>query len=165
VHEGLSALDCGQGFTRRDEGATMKISDVIKGKSNSGVITISPEASVRDLLALLAEHNIGAVIVSGGGTGVGGIVSERDVVRKLNGNDAVLEAPVSEIMTAVVQTCELAQDVDQLMGIMTEHRIRHVPVVEKGELVAVVSIGDVVKSRITQLEFERDQLDNYVHQT
>ena|ERR1700712_1783662 len=143
----------------------MKINDVIRGKSTSGVITIKQDASVRDLLALLAEHNIGAVIVSADGSKVDGIVSERDVVRKLNGNDAVLDAPVEEIMTAVVQTCEPGHDVDELMAQMTEHRIRHVPVIENGELLAVVSIGDVVKSRITQLEFERDQLDSYVHQT
>ena len=143
----------------------MKINDVIRGKSSHDVITITPEASVRDLLALLAEHNIGAVIVSTDGSAVDGIVSERDVVRKLNRDDGVLEAPVSQIMTAVVQTCELGQDVDELMAQMTEHRIRHVPVVDHGELVAVVSIGDVVKSRILQLTFERDQLDSYVHQT
>jgi len=143
----------------------MKISDVIKGKSASGVITIVPDATVRELLALLAEHNIGAVIVSTDGTAVDGIVSERDVVRKLNGDDAVLDAPVEQIMTAVVQTCEPGADVDGLMAQMTEHRIRHVPVIDHGQLVAVVSIGDVVKSRIGQLEFERDQLDSYVHQT
>ena len=68
-------------------------------------------------------------------------------------------------MTAVVQTCEPGHDVDELMAQMTEHRIRHVPVMDNGELIAVVSIGDVVKSRITQLTFERDQLDSYVHQT
>ncbi len=143
----------------------MKISDVIKGKTTSGVITIAPAATVRELLALLAEHNIGAVIVSGDGTAVDGIVSERDVVRKLNGDDSVLDAPVEQIMTAVVQTCEPGADVDGLMAQMTEHRIRHVPVIDHGQLVAVVSIGDVVKSRIGQLEFERDQLDSYVHQT
>jgi CBS domain-containing protein len=143
----------------------MKINDVIRGKSNNDVITISPEASVRELLALLAEHNIGAVIVSGDGTAVDGIVSERDVVRKLNGNDGVLDEPVQQIMTAVVQTCEPGHDVDELMALMTEHRIRHVPVIDDGNLVAVISIGDVVKSRITQLTFERDQLDSYVHQT
>jgi CBS domain-containing protein len=143
----------------------MKISDVIRGKSSREVITISPESSVRELLALLAEHNIGAVIVSSQGAQVDGIVSERDVVRKLNGDDSVLDAPVQQIMTAVVQTAELNQDVDELMAQMTEHRIRHVPVMDHGELAAVVSIGDVVKSRITQLTFERDQLDNYVHQT
>jgi CBS domain-containing protein len=143
----------------------MKINDVIRDKASRDVITITADASVRDLLALLAEHNIGAVIVSEDGSSVGGIVSERDVVRKLNGDDTVLDAPVRQIMTAVVQTCEPGHDVDELMAQMTEHRIRHVPVVDNGELVAVVSIGDVVKSRITQLTFERDQLDNYVHQT
>ena len=143
----------------------MRINDVLKGKAGHDVITINPDATVRDLLALLAEHNIGAVIVSGGGTAVDGIVSERDVVRKLNGNDAILDAAVQEIMTAVVQTCEPGADVDEVMAQMTEHRIRHVPVIDDGDLVGVVSIGDVVKSRITQLTFERDQLDSYVHQT
>ena len=143
----------------------MKINDVIRGKSSAAVITITPDATVRELLALLAEHNIGAVIVSADGASVDGIVSERDVVRKLNGHDEILDANVDQIMTAVVQTCEPGEDVDQLMAIMTEHRIRHVPVLDDGELIAVVSIGDVVKSRISQLEFERDQLDSYVHQT
>ncbi|MEO7350652.1 MAG: CBS domain-containing protein [Marmoricola sp.] len=143
----------------------MKINDVIRGKTSGGVITIHQDATVRELLALLAEHNIGAVIVSSDGSKVDGIVSERDVVRKLNGDDSVLDAPVEQIMTAVVQTCEPGHDVDELMAQMTEHRIRHVPVIDKGELIAVVSIGDVVKSRITQLTFERDQLDSYVHQT
>jgi CBS domain-containing protein len=138
---------------------------VIHSKSSDEVITISPDSSVRDLLALLAEHNIGAVIVRGEGTGVDGIVSERDVVRSLNQDDGVLDAPVSQIMTSQVQTCEPSLDVDELMAQMTEHRIRHVPVLDHGQLVAVVSIGDVVKSRITQLTFERDQLDSYVHQT
>ena len=143
----------------------MKINDVIRGKSSQTVITISPGATVRDLLSLLDEHNIGAVVVSNDGNSVDGIVSERDVVRKLNGDDSVLDAPVEQIMTAVVQTCEPGADVDGLMAQMTEHRIRHVPVVDRGRLVGVISIGDVVKSRITQLEFERDQLDSYVHQT
>ena len=77
----------------------------------------------------------------------------------------MLDAQVQQIMTAVVQTCEPGHDVDAVMAQMTEHRIRHVPVIDDGDLVGVVSIGDVVKSRITQLEFERDQLDSYVHQT
>jgi CBS domain-containing protein len=141
----------------------MKISDVIRDKSNNDVITITPDATVRDLLALLAEHNIGAVIVSGDGASVDGIVSERDVVRKLNGNDEVLDAPVEQIMTAVVQTCEPDHDVDQLMVQMTERRIRHVPVVDDGELIAVISIGDVVKSRIGQLEEHREQLEAYIN--
>ena len=143
----------------------MKINDVMRGKPSGDVVTITADASVRDLLALLAEHNIGAVIVSADGARVDGIVSERDVVRKLNGDDSVLDAPVEQIMTAVVQTCEPGHDVDELMAQMTEHRIRHVPVIDNGNLIGVISIGDVVKSRITQLTFERDQLDSYVHQS
>ena len=143
----------------------MKIREVIARKAIQDVVTIGPDATVRELLALLAEHNIGAVIVSTGEGAVDGIVSERDVVRNLNGDDSVLDASVQQIMTAVVQTCEPGHDVDGVMAQMTEHRIRHVPVVDDGDLVGVVSIGDVVKSRITQLEFERDQLDSYVHQT
>ncbi len=143
----------------------MKIQDVIKGKSSSDVITIAPDADVRELVALLAEHNIGAVVVSSDGASVDGIVSERDVVRRLRDRDDVLTARVEEIMTTRVRTCEPQHDLDELMALMTEHRIRHVPVVADGSIVGVVSIGDVVKSRITQLTFERDQLDSYVHQT
>jgi CBS domain-containing protein len=143
----------------------MKISDVIRSKASNEVVTIHPDSTVRDLLALLAEHNIGAVVVTGEGTGFDGIVSERDIVRRLSSDEAVLDAPVSQIMTTAVHTCEPGLDVDELMAQMTEHRIRHVPVVDKGDVVAVVSIGDVVKSRITELTFERDQLDSYVHQT
>ncbi len=143
----------------------MKITDVLKAKSSGAIVTVSPDATVRDLLGLLAEHNIGAVIVSGDGTAVDGIVSERDVVRRLNDTDGVLEAPVSQIMTAQVHTVDDADDLDSLMGLMTDRRIRHVPVLKDGGLVGVVSIGDVVKHKIGQLEFERDQLDSYVHQT
>ncbi len=143
----------------------MKIREVMRAKANEDVVTISPEASVRDLLALLAEHNIGAVIVSNDGAAVDGIVSERDVVRRLNEDDSVLDGPVEHIMTAVVHTCEPDHDVNELSAQMTQRRIRHVPVLESGRLVGVVSIGDVVKSRMGQLEFERDQLDSYVHQT
>jgi CBS domain-containing protein len=143
----------------------MKITDVMRGKPSQDVVTIRPDATVRDLLVLLADHNIGAVIVSGDAGGVDGIVSERDVVRNLHREEGLLDAPVQQIMTAVVQTCEPNHDVDTLMALMTEHRIRHVPVMDEGQLIGVVSIGDVVKSRITQLEFERDQLEVYVHQT
>lgn len=143
----------------------MKINDVIHAKSTQSVVTISPDATVRDLIALLAEHNVGALVVSEDGERVSGIVSERDVVRRLHGDEAVLESPVSQIMTADVRTCTGDDGVTDLMQTMTEHRIRHVPVVSDGRLTGIISIGDVVKSRIGQLEFERDQLDHYVHQT
>lgn len=143
----------------------MRISDVLRGKPSQEVVTIPPDATVRELVALLAQHNVGALIVSTDGSRVEGIVSERDVVRRLNEGDAVLDGPVQAIMTAVVQTCEPESSVDQLMQVMTEHRIRHVPVVRDEQLTGIISIGDVVKSRIGELEFERDQLDHYVHQT
>jgi CBS domain-containing protein len=141
----------------------MRISEVLGGKGSQDVVTVRPEATVRELLALLAERNIGAVVVSTDGTALDGIVSERDVVRRLNEDEATLDHPVSSIMSAEVHTCERSQPVHDLMVAMTERRIRHVPVVEDGRLVGIVSIGDVVKSRMGELEFERDQLDSYVH--
>ncbi|HEX5562829.1 MAG TPA: CBS domain-containing protein [Nocardioidaceae bacterium] len=141
----------------------MRISEVLGGKGSQDVVTVRPEATVRELLALLAEHNIGAVVVSSDGVALDGIVSERDVVRRLNEDETALDQPVSSIMSAQVHTCERSQPVHDLMVAMTERRIRHVPVVEDGRLVGIVSIGDVVKSRMGELEFERDQLDSYVH--
>ena len=143
----------------------MRINDVLRSKPSSEVVTISPDATVRELIASLAQHNVGALIVSVDGASVDGIVSERDVVRKLHADEAVLDQPVHAIMTSSVQTCGGDHEVDHLMKIMTDHRIRHVPVVADGRLTGIISIGDVVKSRIGELEFERDQLDHYLHQT
>jgi CBS domain-containing protein len=143
----------------------MRISDVLTSKSGDQVITIGPDATVRELLGLLAQHNVGAVVVSADGEGVDGIVSERDIVRRLAESDAVLDGTVSAIMTSDVQTCAPDVPVDDLRQLMTERRIRHVPVVTNGKLTGIISIGDVVKSSIGQLEFERDQLDNYLHQS
>lgn len=143
----------------------MRISDVLRDKPIDGVITIDPEANVRELVALLAEHNVGALIVSPDGSTVAGIVSERDVVRHLNRDVVVLDGPVSAIMTAEVKTCGQQAALEELMQVMTDHRIRHVPVVEDDKLIGIVSIGDVVKNRMAELEFERDQLDSYVHQS
>jgi len=140
----------------------MRISDVLQSKPGP-LVTLSPDATVRDLVALLAEHNIGAVIVSDDENPVAGIVSERDVVRGLVSGSGILESIVSDIMTTTVKTATPSDSVDDLMRIMTEHRIRHVPVVVGGQLRGIVSIGDVVKSRIGELEFERDQLESYVH--
>lgn len=130
--------------------------------AGGGVRTISPDATVRELVALLGAHNIGAVVVSADGTSVDGIVSERDVVRHLDRDDDVLASPVSALMSREVVTCRGDQTAIDLMGLMTQRRIRHVPVVDDGRLTGIVSIGDVVKSRMSELEFERDQLDSYV---
>lgn len=143
----------------------MRISDVLHGKGDTAVVTVEPSATVRELVDLLAEHNIGAVVVSTGDTSVTGIVSERDIVRGLVGGDAVLEAPISEIMTTDVRTVRPDASVHDLMRLMSEHRVRHVPVVTDNGLHGIVSIGDVVKSRIGELEFERDQLSSYVSHT
>ena len=127
------------------------------------VVTVPPTATVRELLGVLAEHRIGAVVVSADDS-IAGIVSERDVVRRL-GDDAagLLDRPVSAIMTADVVTCTPQTAVEDLARTMTERRIRHVPVVDDdGALVGIVSIGDVVKSRISELESERDDLVGYI---
>src|ERR1700760_846281 len=108
----------------------MRIKEVLAGKAEHDVVTVKPEATVRDLVAMLAEYNIGAL--------------------------------VSSIMSSEVRACAATDTVNELMALMTERRFRHVPVVKDDKLVGIVSIGDVVKSRMSELEFERDQLDSYV---
>jgi CBS domain-containing protein len=140
----------------------MRIHDILHRKG-SAVATIRPDATVRELLATLAEHNIGAVVVSTDGRTIAGIASERDVVRRMHERGAeLLNARVSEIMTADVRTCGLDDKVDGLRAIMTQHRIRHLPVVRDDALVGIVSIGDVVKSAIEELEDEREYLVGYI---
>lgn len=143
----------------------MRIGEILEAKSNRDVVTIAPTAGVRELIASLAEHNIGALIVSSDGNTLDGIVSERDVVRHLHHDGTVINNSVDAIMTTVVETCAPADDLDVVMATMTDRRFRHIPVVEDGTLVGIVSIGDVVKYKIRDLEFERDQLDSYVHQS
>ena len=140
----------------------MRIHDILSAKG-SDVIYIDPGASVQDLVALLQEHNLGAVVVSTDGTTIDGIVSERDVIRELAGGADFLSSPVSSIMTTDVHTRAREDSVQSLMSQMTDRRIRHLPVVDpRGALTGIVSIGDLVKSQIAQLEFERDQLEGYV---
>jgi CBS domain-containing protein len=147
----------------------MRIAEILEAKAGAGdgsaVVTIAPSAGVRDLVASLAEHNIGALIVSADGVSLDGIVSERDVVRHLHHDGTVVNNTVGAIMTEVVETCSPGDDLDTVMGTMTRRRVRHIPVVDGGRLVGIVSIGDVVKHKIDRLEFERDQLDSYVHQS
>ncbi|MFI6295054.1 CBS domain-containing protein [Nonomuraea sp. NPDC050790] len=141
----------------------MLIGTILRNKG-SDVMTVEPGATVRELLAKLAEHNIGAVVVSSDGTTIDGIVSERDVVRRLHDQGAaVLDAEVSAIMTTEVRTAGPHANVDELRRIMTTHRFRHMPVVDQGRLVGIVSIGDVVKSAIEELETEKASLVDYLH--
>jgi CBS domain-containing protein len=138
------------------------VSDLIKRKG-SVVASAPPDTTVGALLDLLAEHRIGAVVVSADGGTVTGIVSERDVVRALRTAGAsLLDTPISELMTADVVVSAPGDTVEDLMRLMTERRIRHVPVVDRGRMAGIISIGDVVKSRIDELEADRDQLIDYI---
>ena len=140
----------------------MRVHDVLTSKGSTTVHTIAPDATIRELLEVLAERNIGALIVSADGSTMLGIVSERDIVRKLRDVEHARDMAVSEIMTTDVRTCSPDDSFGSLMAIMTEHRVRHVPVLDDDRIVGVLSIGDAVKHRMEQLEFERDQLTSYV---
>lgn len=140
----------------------MRVSDVLHSKGSVEVYTVRPDATVSELLDKLTELNVGALIVSDDGQQLIGIVSERDVVRKIRDFSSVRETTVASIMTTDVRVCAPGDSFGSLMGVMTDHRVRHVPVLEDGVLVGVLSIGDAVKYRMDQLEFERDQLNNYV---
>jgi CBS domain-containing protein len=137
--------------------------DQILDRKGRDVATIAPEALVRAAVEQLGSANIGALVVSADGSSVAGILSERDVVRRLAADgEALLDQPVSTIMQADVLTCTGTDPVDDLMHRMTEHRIRHLPVVDDGRLVGIISIGDVVKTHVDALETEREQLVGYI---
>ncbi len=140
----------------------MRISDVLRIKGTH-VVTVTPDTRVRRILAVLAEHRIGVVVVSRDGTSVDGIASERDIVRALaDRGAAVLSEPVTAIYTAEVRTVTPQTPIEEVMRMMTEHRVRHVPVVADGGLRGIVSIGDVVKARIDQQKYEVETLRTYV---
>ncbi len=139
----------------------MRIADVLRTKG-AAVATITPETSVSGLLNELALNNIGAMVVVST-DGVVGIVSERDVVRKLHEHGVeLLRLPVSQIMTTMVATCSPTDTVDHLTALMTTKRVRHIPVVENNRLVGIVSIGDIVKQRMEELESEQRALQDYI---
>jgi CBS domain-containing protein len=140
----------------------VQIAQLLRRKGQE-VATIDREATVAAVLALLAERGIGALVVSPDGHTIEGIVTERDVVRALPGQGAaLLDQPVSAVMTSDVRTCTATASVHDLARTMTEYRIRHVPVVEDGRMIGIVSIGDVVKARLDELEQERAQLVDYI---
>ena len=141
----------------------MHVHNVLKVKG-SAVATIAPEASLADATASLRDHGVGALVVSRDGRTIDGILSERDVVRALAAHGAsTLEHQVSSAMSTSVTTCRGDDTVDHLMGMMTDRRIRHLPVVDDdGKLDGIISIGDVVKARVGQLETENNQLHDYI---
>ncbi len=140
----------------------MRISSLLESKG-SVVVTIGADATVAEAVAELENHRIGALVVSADGVHIDGIVSERDVVRALghSGGD-VLDHSVRSIMTTEVVCVSPDAEVESLSATMTDHRIRHVPVLEDGVLAGLVSIGDVVKSRIGELEKDRKELVEYI---
>jgi CBS domain-containing protein len=140
----------------------MRISDILRSKGDF-VATIPADATVAEVVAELARLQVGALVVSSDGQHIAGIVSERDVARQLYAlGAAVLERSVASIMTSDVRTCRRDDHVESLMVTMTERRIRHIPVVGDGGLEGIVSIGDVVKSRVAELEGERQTLVDYI---
>lgn len=142
----------------------MRISDVLRTKPSQDVVTVSPSDTVGNLLKLLADKGIGAVVVTADGTTIDGIVSERDIVRRLAEQREIFDRPVSDIMTTEVYTCATTTEVEELAELMTVHRFRHVPVIKDDKLQSIVSIGDVVKYRIAKLQEERDHLVGYIKQ-
>jgi CBS domain-containing protein len=136
---------------------------VILARKGSDVATIRPGATLAEAARTLAEHNIGALVVSDDGRTVEGVLSERDIVRLLaRAEGDRMTVTVAEVMTTDVTTCGRDTTADELMVTMTGRRIRHVPVVEDGHLAGIVSIGDVVKSRIDELETQAEALQDYV---
>jgi CBS domain-containing protein len=139
----------------------MTVAAILSNKGRD-VITVSPDLSIAEIVRILAERRIGAIVVTDGANHILGIVSERDVVRALARGAGALNGPVSSIMTAKVVTCTDRNTINEVMSRMTEGRFRHLPVVEDDQLAGIVSIGDVVKARIEQVEREADEMRAYI---
>lgn len=140
----------------------MIVRDVLTTKGTN-VVTIRPTTSIADLVAELAAYRIGALVVSEDGSSVDGIISERDVVRALHSHgNAAMNLQVADVMTRDVRTCQPDDRVRDIARTMTDGRFRHLPVLSDGQLVGIVSIGDIVKKRIDELETEADQLMDYL---
>ena len=140
----------------------MTVKSILASKG-SDVATIAPTAKVSDAIKMLAERKIGALLITGAGGRITGIVSERDIVRTFGTHGAAtLDMPLTEVMTRKVVTCEPGDKMPEIMELMTTGKFRHLPVLENEELVGIISIGDVVKMRLAQLEHEQDALRDYI---
>jgi CBS domain-containing protein len=135
----------------------------ILSQKGSDVLTLEPNATLTDAMDILAKRRIGALVVTGADRRIVGIISERDVVRAIaEHGTGILQSPVSEMMTRKVVTCGQNETIAEIMGRMTAGKFRHVPVVEQGRLIGIVSIGDIVKARLEELEQEQDALRDYI---
>lgn len=140
----------------------MLVKQILTNKPE-GVITIAPGASLRDAVELLAARRIGALVVSGDGRRVSGILSERDVVRELGRRGPeCLDERVETVMTRAIYSCAPGDRADQVLGVMTQRRFRHMPVVEAGVMVGFISIGDVVAARLAELQMETEALTGMI---
>jgi len=141
----------------------MLVQQILKSKAQSGVFTLPPGTKVSAAAAELASRRIGSVVISPDGKTPSGILSERDIVRELGrSGPGCLEGPVDDIMTRVVVTCSPDDRADDVLTKMTEGRFRHMPVMENGEMVGLISIGDVVKARLSELAMEKDALEGMI---
>ena len=140
----------------------MSVATILKQKG-AAIFTVSPGDSVQTIVDTLARHRIGAVLVTDGAGNIAGIVSERDVVRAMSGDAAsVVRKTAADIMTARVRTCSPSDTESELVALMTEHRIRHLPVVANGKVTGLISIGDVVKHRMESMEREAEEMKSYI---
>lgn len=141
----------------------MLVQQILKSKGDTGVVTVTPDTVVQDAAKILAEKSIGTVVISASGNTADGILSERDIVRELaRCGTPCMEDTVSNLMTAKPVCCSLNDSADTVMAKMTEGRFRHMPVVENGEMVGLVTLGDVVKARLSELAMEKDALQGMI---
>lgn len=141
----------------------MLVNQILKSKGSEGVVTAQPGLTVAEAAEALAQKKIGALVISKDGKSLGGIVSERDIVREIGRRGpACLNDSVESIMTAKVVTCARTDQTDAVLQKMTDGRFRHIPVIEAGQLVGLISIGDVVKARLSELSMEKDALEGMI---
>ncbi|GGE03509.1 CBS domain-containing protein [Gemmobacter megaterium] len=141
----------------------MLVQQILNAKPDQSVVTVPPGSTVREAVELLAARRIGAVVVSSDGARIAGILSERDVVRELGRQGPeVLDRPVDSLMTAAITTCTRGATALQVIELMTQGRFRHLPVVEDGRMIGMISIGDVVKARLDELAMEKDALEGMI---
>jgi len=141
----------------------MLVQQILKSKETEGVFTVKPGTSVADVASVLSNNRIGSVVVSATGKTAEGILSERDIVRELGKRGAVcLSDKVDDMMTKAIVTCNCNERADDILKKMTEGRFRHMPVIRDGEMVGLITIGDVVKARLSELSMEKDALEGMI---
>ncbi|WP_372603647.1 CBS domain-containing protein [Actibacterium sp.] len=141
----------------------MQVQHILKSKAEGSVVTIAPGATVADAAAVLSARRIGSLVVSSDGVSVDGIVSERDIVRELGRRGPTCMADtVDDLMTKSIVTCAREDDAEKILQTMTDGRFRHMPVLEDGKMIGLISIGDVVKARLSELAMEKDALQDMI---